>query len=124
VKRSRLRAVSERRRRRDTNYPSSRQAVYDRADGMCEAFASIRCERQGHIVHHIAGRLGPDPHRLDNLLLVCRTCHDVIHAQPERSYQHGWMRRRNGSDDVDRQQQALEAQARGDDPLNVFRGEP
>ena len=99
-RRNHLRAVSARRRKRDAAYPSSRAAIYARAEGMCEAMATIRCERQGHQVHHIAGRQGPDPHRLDNLLLVCRHCHDFIHNQPELSYQRGWMVRRNGNTDA------------------------
>ena len=55
-RRRHLRAVSDRRRKRDTGYPSSRQAIYSRAEGMCEAMATLKCERHGHQVHHIAGR--------------------------------------------------------------------
>ena len=99
MKRSPIRRVSVRRRRRDAVYPSSRKQVYSRAEGMCEANAIWACERYGHQVHHIAGRGGRDPHRLENLLWVCSTCHDVIHAQPERSYERGWMVRRNGQAD-------------------------
>lgn len=64
MRRTHLKAVSAKRRKRDAVYPSSRAAVYARADGLCEAAATIRCERDGHQVHHIAGRQGPDPHRL------------------------------------------------------------
>ena len=97
---SHLRVVSDRRRKRDATYPSSRKAVYERAEGMCEVQATIKCERGGHQVHHIAGRLGPDPHRLDNLLLCCRHCHDLIHAHPQLAYEKGWMVRRNGPVEV------------------------
>jgi len=99
MKRTRLRAVSDRRRRRDSGYPSSRKAVYERANGLCEVRANWRCERNGHQVHHIAGRSGPDPHRLANLLLCCRPCHELIHAQPSLSFEQGWMVRRNGTTD-------------------------
>lgn len=91
MRRSPLRPQSKRRRKRDAAYPAARQAVYVRAEGMCEAQATWRCEREAQQVHHIAGRVGPDPHRLANLLAVCRICHDVIHAMPERSYANGWM---------------------------------
>lgn len=100
MKRVPLRAVSSRRISRDAAYPSSRRAIYDRADGMCEAMCNDRCQRYGHQVHHLAGRSGPDPHRLDNLLLCCRPCHDHIHANPALSYDRGWMVRRNGTADA------------------------
>lgn len=102
------RTPSPRRRKRDANYPSSRHAVYERAGGLCEPHLDWWCERQGHLVHHIAGRSGPDPHRYDddihspdnNLLVCCRRCHDHIHRNPAWSYEHGWMRRRNGPTDA------------------------
>ena len=97
MRRSPVRRQSARRRRRDAGYPSSRTAVYERAGGLCEVRANWRCERHGHQVHHIAGRSGPDPHRLDNLLLACRPCHELIHAEPSASYENGWMVRRNGA---------------------------
>jgi len=99
VKRTPLRPVSARRRRRDAAYPSSRREIYDRAGGMCEANVTIRCERNGWQVHHIAGRAGPDPHRLENLELVCAHCHRFIHDNPEWSYANGHMRKRNGAAD-------------------------
>ena len=91
-----MRQVSKRRQKRDKGYAKAREAVWHRAAGWCEAIASIRCQREGHQVHHLAGRDGPDPHRLDNLLLVCAHCHDVIHGNPQWSYERGWMVRRNG----------------------------
>jgi hypothetical protein len=69
--------------------------VWDRADGVCEA-DSPGCLTVGQEVHHIAGRGGPDPHRLDNLLLVCRECHATIHDFPEWSMQRGYMVSRHG----------------------------
>lgn len=96
TRRTRLKPVSDRRRKRDVAYPSSRQAVYERADGMCEARYAGDCAGGGHQVHHLAGRVGKDPHRLSNLLLVCRACHEMIHAWPEEAYRLGLMVRRNG----------------------------
>ena len=93
-----LKPVSDRRRKRDAGYPESRTAIYSRAEGMCEARCTIECAGGGHQVHHIAGRGGPDPHRLDNLLLCCAPCHDHIHANPERAYANGWMASRHGGD--------------------------
>ena len=94
-----MRAVSKRRQKRDRNYPKARQAVHDRAGGMCEARSTIQCQAVGADAHHLAGRLGDDPHRLDNLLWVCDHCHRFIHSNPQLSYERGWMVRRNGPAD-------------------------
>ena len=69
--------------------------VGERSRGVCEAATDACTGRAAHI-HHIAGRGGPRPHRLENLLHVCRPCHDYIHAHPDESYLNGWMRKRNG----------------------------
>lgn len=95
ARRTRIRQVSDRRRRRDSTYPSSRRQVYERANGMCEAqVGGGVCEGPGWQVHHLAGRGGPDPHRLENLLLTCAPCHRWIHAHPEAAYAVGLMVRR------------------------------
>lgn len=90
---------SERRRRRDAGYPAARQAAHNRAEGACEARVPDICDShapldRGH-AHHLAGRGGPDPHRIDNLLWCCPSCHHWIHLHPAESYDRGWMRRRN-----------------------------
>ena len=92
----RISPVSKRRRARDASYPSSRTAIYERAEGMCEARCTTSCAGDGHQVHHVAGRDGPDPHRLGSLLLVCAACHAVIHANPEWAYGAGLMVSRHG----------------------------
>ena len=95
MRRSPVRRQSARRRRRDATYPAARKQVFSRAEGMCEAQAIWACERSGHQVHHIAGRGGRDPHNPEGLLLVCAPCHAYIHANPQLSYERGWLRRRN-----------------------------
>ena len=91
-----MRRVSKKMRKRDAAYPSSRTAIYERAEGMCEARCTTSCAGDGHQVHHIAGRGGPDPHRLGSLLLVCAACHAEIHANPEWAYEAGLMVSRRG----------------------------
>lgn len=93
--RDRMRPVSARRRKRDAFYPDARAQVWERAAGWCEVASEV-CIADGQDVHHIAGRVGPDPHRLGNLLLACRPCHTRIHANPEWAYAHGWMASRLG----------------------------
>ena len=92
----RISPVSKRRRARDASYPSSRTAIYERAEGMCEARCTTSCAGDGHQVHHVAGRGGPDPHRLDNLKLVCAACHEWVHQHPEAARRQGLMATRHG----------------------------
>ncbi len=94
MKRSRINPVSARRRNRDKNYPEARRRVYDRCEGVCEAMWHPACNLRCEHVHHIAGRGGPDPHRLSNLLGVCHRCHDHIHANPREATQRGYLRSR------------------------------
>lgn len=72
-----MRAVSDRRRKRDAGYPAARRAVWERAGGLCEW-----CALEMTDVHHRAGRVGPDPHRLANLVGLCRSCHERVHREP------------------------------------------
>lgn len=89
-----MKRVSARRRKRDAVYPAARAAARDRADGRCEVHAVMACTGLAEQIHHIAGRGGPDPHRLENLLAVCHRCHQHIHLHPRESYDRGWMNRR------------------------------
>lgn len=93
-RRTPLRQVSSRRRRRDRGYPAARQAVFERAGGRCEARAAVSCTGRCEQVHHLAGRGGPDPHNLDNLLGVCFPCHLFIGANPGWAYANGLLRSR------------------------------
>jgi hypothetical protein len=69
--------------------------VHERADGRCEfTDGRWRCVKAMTDPHHLAGRGGPDPHRLDNLVGLCREHHDFVHAHPAWAYEHGWMRSR------------------------------
>ena len=99
MKRSPMKAVSDRRRKRDAIYPQRRREVYARGNGMCEY-----CElRPIMAVHHIAGRGGSDPHRLDNLVGLCASvgrvqgCHERAHGNPEWAVSVGLMRSRHQS---------------------------
>jgi len=90
VKRTPIRAVSDRRRKRDAVYAKRREQVWKRGNGMCE-YCTMTAMTD---VHHLAGRVGPDPHRLDNLIGLCRPCHDRAHANPDWARQSGLMRSR------------------------------
>jgi 5-methylcytosine-specific restriction endonuclease McrA len=93
VKRSPVRAVSSRRRKRDAVYPERRRQVWERAGGVCEFCHAAPVTD----VHHLAGRVaarGVDPHRLDNLIGLCEPCHRRAHEQPEWAREVGLMRSR------------------------------
>lgn len=90
-----MKAVSDRRRRRDAVYSQRRAEVWERADGLCEVGVAADCARRCGQVHHRAGRGGPDPHQLDNLLCVCLPCHMWIESNRTAAYEAGWLIRRN-----------------------------
>lgn len=85
-----IRAVSDRRRRRDATYDDARDAIRGRCADRCEAIATVGCTGQYEQAHHRRGRVGPDPHRADNLLAVCGPCHAHIHAHPSEARERGW----------------------------------
>ena len=86
-----MKAVSHKRRKRDGIYATRRVEVWERGNGMCE-FCHMAAMTD---VHHIAGRGGPDPHRLDNLIGLCAECHRRAHAEPEWARSVGLMRSRH-----------------------------
>lgn len=86
-----MKRVSDKRRKRDAVYPARRREVHDRGNGICEFCLSEPMTE----VHHIRGRGGPDPHRLGNLLGLCRDCHTSAHQHPEWAREHGLMRSRH-----------------------------
>lgn len=94
-----VRAVSDRRRKRDAGYNAAREAIRTRCADRCEAMATVRCTGRYEQAHHRAGRGGSDPHRPDNLLAVCAPCHAWIHAHPADAFKHGWSRPRNRRND-------------------------
>ena len=91
MKRTPLRSVSKRRAKRDAVYPERRMQVWERAGGVCEFCRAAACEQ----THHLAGRGGPDPHRLDNLIGLCAGCHERAHREPEWARSVGLMRSRH-----------------------------
>jgi 5-methylcytosine-specific restriction endonuclease McrA len=85
-----MRSVSDRRRKRDATYPARRREVFERSGGVCEHCLAAPCEQ----VHHIAGRGGPDPHALSNLIGLCAADHERAHREPEWARSVGLMRSR------------------------------
>ena len=67
-----------------------RDAVARRSRGFCEVGA-LGCMGQGVHLHHRLMRSQGGGHAADNLLNVCRLCHDLIHAEPTWAYERGWL---------------------------------
>ena len=86
-----MRAVSDKRRRRDGIYATRRVEVWERGVGVCEFCRAADMTD----VHHIAGRGGSDPHRLENLVGLCAACHRRAHGEPEWARSVGLMRSRH-----------------------------
>jgi len=42
----------------------------------CEA-----CGRPAVDIHHINGRIGKDANNIENIMAVCRKCHDLAHGE-------------------------------------------
>ena len=101
--RKQLARHSKRRRIRDENYQARREMALARSQGFCEAVLED-CTGWAEQIHHLAGRGGPDPHRValddwrapgNNLLAVCGACHREIHNFPRASREAGFMRSRH-----------------------------
>lgn len=61
----------------------------------CVLGASPDCTGRYEQTHHLAGRGGPDPHRVDNLVSTCAPCHRWVHDHPAEAYANDWMRSRH-----------------------------
>ena len=87
-----MRQVSRRRAKRDRVYDERRREVWERGGGVCEWCHAAEMTD----VHHRAGRVGSDPHRLENLVGLCWGCHQRVHGHPEWARSVGLMETRLG----------------------------
>jgi hypothetical protein len=64
---------------------AAREAVHERQRGQC-----LRCGLPYTEVHHRQPRrIGG--HGLENLVGLCKTCHDYCHANPREARENGWI---------------------------------
>jgi 5-methylcytosine-specific restriction endonuclease McrA len=61
----------------------------------CEIHATAACEGRGYHCHHKLMRSAGGQHTVENLVLVCETCHRYTHAHPRLAYEEGWLIRRS-----------------------------
>jgi len=92
MRRTALRAMSSKRRAKQNAYNKARMVVAARSHGRCEA-RLVGCDGDGNQAHHILRRSQGGEDTPENLAWVCPTCHDGIHANPQRSYSMGLLRR-------------------------------
>lgn len=75
-----------------TSWEAAKKAAFERDHGKCR-----RCGRQATDVHHrkVRGMGGTKNAEtnfgLDNLVCLCRDCHNYIHHNPRESYELGWL---------------------------------
>ena len=75
MKKSRLRSVSDKKRRSDKEYAKMRKLAYERDDGMC-----VLCGAQATETHHIIFRSHGGTNDLKNIACLCRKCHEIAHG--------------------------------------------
>lgn len=68
----------------------ARSAVRRRSRGICEVGSEV-CTGEAQHFHHRKMRSAGGSHSEGNGLAVCHACHDYIHANPDLSYEHGWL---------------------------------
>lgn len=87
MKRTPLRKVSDKRRQQLRLYSQERKAFL--ADKpVCEI-----CHRgRSFDVHHRRGRYGRSLLEREHWLAVCRSCHELIHSNPQRARTLGYIR--------------------------------
>ena len=69
---------------------ASRIEVMERSKGFCEAQTDI-CAHIARHAHHKKRRSQGGSDSPDNLLALCESCHNWIHANPEESFRRGWL---------------------------------
>lgn len=76
------------RRKHEPELAASRQAVFARSAGRCEARWD-GCTGVVQHAHHRLRRSQGGKHTPENLLAVCSHCHERIHANPARAFELG-----------------------------------
>lgn len=69
----------------------ARSLAVERAEGLCEA-RWTGCSARGEHAHHIRRRSQGGEDVVENLLIVCQSCHGAIHANPALAHQKGHLK--------------------------------
>lgn len=92
-RKTRIRRRSDKKQRKDeVRREVLEQLVAERGD-LCQARVLSVCQTFASDGHEILSRgRGGDPADPDNVLLVCRKCHDWIHAHPREALAKGLLK--------------------------------
>ncbi len=82
-----------RRRADQAEYQAARLSVIERSQNACEARVASDCSGLGNQAHHIRRRAQGGTHDIVNLMWICSPCHTHVHANPEESYNLGFLAR-------------------------------
>ncbi len=88
MKKSRLRCVSDKKRKSDAYYAKQRKLAYERDKGLC-----VLCSSPATEVHHIIFRSHGGTHELNNLVCLCRVCHEMAHGVEAKRVQETLLER-------------------------------
>lgn len=70
-----MRSVSKKQQARNREYTKVRKLVYERDGGLC-----VLCGAMATDTHHIIFRSHGGPDTLENLVCLCRECHNLAHG--------------------------------------------
>lgn len=65
-------------------------AVLERSEGVCEAQIPDVCTGRAVHMHHRKFRSGGEDHSVPNLIHICDSCHNWIHAWKRTARTYGW----------------------------------
>lgn len=68
----------------------AKKVVRRRSRGICEVGSEV-CTGEAQHFHHRKMRSAGGSHSERNGLDSCWACHDFLHANPDLSYEHGWL---------------------------------
>lgn len=80
-------------KRTAASWKKAREAVCERADGLCEGRIAPNCTGQGAHAHHVRMRSQGGTDDLGNLRWLCNNCHSWVHANPFEAYKVGLLQR-------------------------------
>lgn len=97
IKRSRVRRISNKKRRINAIWAAVTQTAIALVHGICQTVVIGICTNVATLGHHILPRSQGGPHTLANCLPCCFECHLYIHANPTWSYENGLLKKRSNT---------------------------
>ena len=84
--------MGRRRKKKNRVPPEIREAVYERAQGMCEIMSpKAGCTGRAEHLHHRKLRSQGGEHTVENLVHICERCHSYAHLHRAEADTDGWI---------------------------------